>query len=38
VAATDAVAVRLGDPAVSGPLRGRRARGRSSVSHAEHAI
>jgi hypothetical protein len=36
--ATEAVAVRLGESRVAGPGRGRRAKGRGPVHHAEHAI
>ena len=37
-AATEAVALRLGDPTVTGPLRGRRSKSRAPGAHAEHAI
>ncbi|HEX3979966.1 MAG TPA: hypothetical protein VHW93_02025, partial [Acidimicrobiales bacterium] len=36
--ATEAVAIRLGDATVAGPLRGRRSRNRNRVAHAEHAL
>ena len=38
VAATEAVALRMGEDSHGGPGRGRRAKGRGSLSHAEHAI
>jgi hypothetical protein len=37
-AATEAVALRLGATGAKGPLRGRRAKARGRVGHAEHAI
>jgi hypothetical protein len=37
-AATEAVALRLGDPHLAGGARGRRTKGRTAVAHAEHAI